>query len=889
MATTLTGAEVIARGTNIAANHEAGEPLHAGNAGGSSVWWKWTAPSTGIFAVNVVGATFDTLLGIYTGTTLPTLSPVASNDDISGASTGSSVRFAASTGITYYIAVDGKDGATGTFQLQVTDQFDFLPPYPFTTLAGKTGTSGSTDATGTSARFNSPSSIAIDGSGNVYVADKANHTIRKITSAGVVSTIAGLAGSSGSIDGTATSARFNSPSGIAIDGSGNLYVADTGNHTIRMIDSSGNVTTLAGTAGFPGVNDGLGSAARFNGPAALAVDPGGTIYVADTGNSSIRAIAPGGVVSTFAGVSTAIGNVDGVGSAALFYNPAGIAVDAAYNIYVADTGSHTIRKITPDRTVITFAGTAGLIGSTDGIGAAARFFNPAGVGVDPSGSIYVADTGNHLIRYLTASQRVITIAGAASTPGSTNASGLAARFNGPRSVELDAGGNLYVADTGNQLIRKTKLVAAVPAFTKQPANQIVTPGQSIAVTASGTGWPWASLQWYKDGQALQDDATFQGTNSANLAITSATAAASGAYRLAAQNASGTVNSSTVNVTVVGTTTISQAVLLGNTASFAVISSSPTNSTYQWQRLAAGTTTWVNLTDDGTYSGTMTATLMITGTNFSMNGDEFRAVVTNSGVVIDSSPAATLSLEPSDMNGDGSTDLVWQNTSTGDRSVWLMNGISLGGFGYIAGIPTDWSIVGTGDFNGDGQTDLVWENLVTGDRTVWYMNGLAIASFGYIGGIPGDWHIAAVGDFDGDGKPDLVWENSVTGDRTVWLLDGTNIKDMQYVAGIDPDWHIVGAADLDGDGHTDLVWENLVTGDRTVWYMNGADLTSMGYIANVPGEWHIAMVADMDRDGHPDLVWEDRTTGDRAIWLMNDATMVSSPYLAQVDPAWDIAP
>ncbi|HEY4300520.1 MAG TPA: MBG domain-containing protein [Candidatus Didemnitutus sp.] len=243
----------------------------------------------------------------------------------------------------------------------------------------------------------------------------------------------------------------------------------------------------------------------------------------------------------------------------------------------------------------------------------------------------------------------------------------------------------------------------------------------------------------------------------------------------------------------------------------------------------------------------------------------------------------------DFNGDGQADILWSNTATGDRAIWYMNGTAIDSFGYLAGIPIEWKIVGTADFDGDGQTDIMWEDTITGDRSIWLMDGTTILSFSYLAYVDPVWHIAAVGDFNGDGHPDVIWENTATGDRAVWFLNGTGIDSFGYIAGISTDWQIVGAADIDGDGHTDLIWENLTTGDRTVWFMNGASLSSFGYIANIPGEWHIAMEADFDGDGHPDLLWEDTTTGDRAIWLMNGTTQMSAPYLALVDPVWRIAP
>jgi glucose/arabinose dehydrogenase len=245
--------------------------------------------------------------------------------------------------------------------------------------------------------------------------------------------------------------------------------------------------------------------------------------------------------------------------------------------------------------------------------------------------------------------------------------------------------------------------------------------------------------------------------------------------------------------------------------------------------------------------------------------------------------------PSDFNADGHSDILWENTATGDRAIWYLNGTDIDSFGYLAGIPTEWTIVATADFDGDGQTDILWEDTSTGDRSIWLMNGTNILNFAYLAYVDPVWHIAAVGDFNGDGNADVIWENTSTGDRAIWFLNGTGIDSFGYIAGIPTDWHVVGTGDFDGDGQTDLVWENLVTGDRTIWYMNGATLSSFGYIANIPGAWHIASVMDIDGDGHADLVWENTSTGDRAVWLMNNATQLSAPYLANVDPVWRIAP
>ena len=222
-------------------------------------------------------------------------------------------------------------------------------PYAFNTFAGNPP--GTSDGTGTAARFDGPFGLALDNAGNKYMADSNNNTIRKITADGVVTTLAGSPGAEGSTDGVGSAARFFSPKGVAADSSGNVYVADSNNYTIRKItiDSNGigTVSTLAGLAGVSGSMDGMGNEARFNFPTGVAVDAAtGIVYVADNGNDTIREITPGGVVTTLAGLAGNPGSTDGTGSAARFRGAGGVAVDDKQDVYVADSGNHEIRKIT---------------------------------------------------------------------------------------------------------------------------------------------------------------------------------------------------------------------------------------------------------------------------------------------------------------------------------------------------------------------------------------------------------------------------------------------------------------------------------------------------------------------------------------------------------------
>lgn len=362
-------------------------------------------------------------------------------------------------------------------------------------LAGSADGVGSADGTGTEATFNHPAGIAVDGNGTVYVADAGNDTIRRITSAGVVTTIAGNPTTSGSADGSGAAARFNltlsvsgfvAPAGgLAADASGNLVVADAGNHTIRRITSAGAVTTLAGLAGSVGSTDGVGTAARFASPMGVAIAGDGTVYVADTGNHVIRRIATDGTVTTHAGRAGVHGTANGSSTAARFFLPSGVAVDGTGNVYVSDSGNHTVRRIATDGTVTTVAGQAGTAGSADGTGTAATFRNPGGLAIDGAGNLFVADS-SHTVRRIDTAGVVTTIAGsAADGAGSLDAVGPAARFNGPFAAAVDPSGNVFVADQDNHVVRKIGAGNTVSTLAGRAGRTGSADGLSTAATMTG--------------------------------------------------------------------------------------------------------------------------------------------------------------------------------------------------------------------------------------------------------------------------------------------------------------------------------------------------------------------------------------------------------------------
>lgn len=312
-----------------------------------------------------------------------------------------------------------------------------------TTFAGTTN--GYLDGTGTAAQFSNPRGMTIDASGNLYVTDFNSYRIRKITPSGVVTTIAGN-GNNISMDGTGTAAQVT-PNSITIDNAGNLYFTEAFyNHKIRKITLSGVVTTIAGSA--QGFSDGTGTSAQFYNPRGIVVDNSGNLYVADSGNHKIRKITPAGVVTTVAGSTN--GYADGTGTSAQFSFPFDLTMDKAGNLFVADSNNHKIRKITPAGVVTTVAGSSQ--GFADGTALTSQFSNPSNVKFDSFGNLFISDVSNNRIRKMNASGNVTTLTG--SNQGFVSGAIGIAQFYAPRSLVFDTAGNLFVVDSENHNIRK---------------------------------------------------------------------------------------------------------------------------------------------------------------------------------------------------------------------------------------------------------------------------------------------------------------------------------------------------------------------------------------------------------------------------------------------------
>lgn len=362
------------------------------------------------------------------------------------------------------------------------------PTGTITTIAGDVDTEGSLNAAGVQARFRKPGALALDSAGTIFVADTGNHVIRKIAVNGVVSTIAGAAGLTGSDDGVGTSARFNEPTGIVVDGAGNIFVADTNNFTIRKISAQGKVTTVAGKAAYYGTDDGTGENARFGFPKVLAFDRDGNLLVGDryirkvTSAGVVTTVAPtmavfagplgiavdsgGGIffsseqaiykvnatgVTRVAGANETYNMVDGESNNARIAAPWGLALDNFGNSFFAELS--TIRKVTPTGSVLTLAG-GNNVGSKDGVGSQATFDYPRAVAIGGA-DLFVADTENDMIRKVTAAGEVTTIAGqAGQNVGSKDGAVAVARFRLPWGIAAEATGTIFVAD--GQTIRRIK-------------------------------------------------------------------------------------------------------------------------------------------------------------------------------------------------------------------------------------------------------------------------------------------------------------------------------------------------------------------------------------------------------------------------------------------------
>ena len=441
-----------------------------------------------------------------------------------------------------------------------------------------------------------------------------------------------------------------------------------------------------------------------------------------------------------------------------------------------------------------------------------------------------------------------------------------------------------LSDNGTAIWGSKVAINTLPAILTQPASRTVSAGTSVTFTVLASGDPVPTYQWKKN------DVDVTGATDKVYTIAVVQAGDAGAYTVVATNIVNFATSNPAILTVnpanvapaITLQPVSQTVTAGRPVTFTATASGMPTPTFQWQKNS------VNI--NGATSSSYTIASVLAG-----DGATYRVVATNA---VSSTPSngamLTVNAAAGDFNGDGKADLLWQNTATGERLVWLMNGTAFGSSVSLGVVPPGWSIAGSGDFNGDAKNDFLWQDKATGERRIWLMDGTTFSSSVSLGIVPLEWSIAGSGDFNGDGKADILWQNRATGERCIWLMNGTAFGSSVALGVVPTEWSIAGSGDYNGDGKADLLWQNRATGERLVWLMNGTAFGSSVALGVVPSEWMLggpafnAAAPDFNSDGKSDLVWQNTTTGERSLWLMAGTAYGSSAFLGVIPVEWSMA-
>lgn len=455
-------------------------------------------------ATNSAGSITSAAVDLAVLLPLTSRSITVGRETVFAAGAGASFQWQVSTdgGTTWSNLAEGspyRGTATGNLAVTAADTSLNGRTYRYVaTVAAATAISNAARLAVYVATFANPVALASDSSGTLFVADAQRNIIARVDTNGTATTLAGTNGRAGSADGVRGSAEFNQPRGVALASDGSLYITDSGNGTVRKLTSTGVVSTLAGSPGNRGSRDGTGTSALFSSPTGIAVSADGSVFVSDTLNHTIRRISSAGAVTTYAGEAGQAGAANGQGTRARFRGPTGLAADAAGNLYVADTLNHLIRKIAPDGTVSTVAGLEGVTGINDGTTATALFNQPTGLAVDTSGVLIVADSANATVRVIAPNGVVSTIAGLPGVSGFRDGTSVESSLNLPKAVAVDRSSNVYVADEGNSALRKitsngavstvsTSDLVAAPVDPAPTTTTTTSTSPSVAAAGGGSG------------------------------------------------------------------------------------------------------------------------------------------------------------------------------------------------------------------------------------------------------------------------------------------------------------------------------------------------------------------------------------------------------------------
>ncbi|HEX4996877.1 MAG TPA: FG-GAP-like repeat-containing protein, partial [Terriglobia bacterium] len=738
------------------------------------------------------------------------------------------------------------------------------------TVAGS-GAHGSSGDNGPAveAAFESVFGLAVDGSGNIYIADTFNDRVRKVTPDGMISTVAGSSGTGNIL------VELRDPYDVAVDGSGNLYILDSSFYCIRKVSPGGTVSTFAGSPpysfGFSG-DGGPATAARISFAWGLAADSSGDLYIADSNNNRVRKVS-GGIITTVAG--SGISGFQGDGgpaTAAKLDYPAGPATDGAGNLYFADSNNNRVRKVSPGGVISTVAGTGDHGFSGDG-GAAisARLANPLGVAVDGVGNLYIVEI-NDRIRKVSPDGVITTVAGTGEIGfnGDGQAATSAQLFH-PNGVAVDASGNLYIADTYNHRIRKVTTSGII--------STVAGTGDSGFGGDEGPGAA-AQLQW---PSAVAVD------RSGNVYIADV-----GNHRIRKVSPEGIISTFAGTGTpgfsgdggpaTLAELTTPSGVAVDSSGILYIAANGRIRKVFDGtiSTVAGGN---VGLIEDGVPAqsasiGPEGVAVDALGNLFIAESEDHRIRKITMGLPTAFEPST---LARGDFDGDGRSDILWQR-SDGSVALWLMDGSIPSGSGPLMGGFTGWNTRKIADFNGDGKSDILWQH-TDGSTILTLMDGLTVigATSALVDPTSG-WVVRDVGDFNGDGRTDIVWQH-IDGSSALWLMNGVDAMGASGLIGPGTDWSVRHVGDFNGDGKADLLWRH-ADGSATIWLMDGGSPISAAGLTGPGTDWSVRHVGDFNGDGKSDLLWR-HADGSAAIWLMDGGSPISAAGLIGPDTGWSV--
>jgi hypothetical protein len=753
-------------------------------------------------------------------------------------------------------------------------------------VTGGSGGSGGDGGPAASALLTRPASVAVDAAANVFIAEPSMNRIRKITPEGIITLYAGVgtAGFSGD-GGSATTAELNSPRGLSVDASGNLYVADTLNQRIRKITPAGVISTVAGNGARSFAGDGGNAlSASLADPKSTAVGADGTLYIADTANNRVRKVAANGVISTIAGNGSTGPSILGLDALqAPLDTPTAVAIGPGGVLYVSMNGNYQYMTVQIASGTIQLAvGTITTAQGADGTFASQTGGSSDALAFDVAGNLYFLARNAHAVRKVTMQKPPAPIAVVATvdmTPNQVrvNFTLPAAHGGYPNTNWTVTCGTVSVVVTSSPAIVNLPNSSPV-SCTVTGQNAMGTGPASLVSNTVAPGVPGAPVIGTATpgiGNAMVEFTP--PANDGGSPITSYTATC-GAMSI----------TDVMSPIVVEPLPAGQAVTCTVRATNSRGTGPASAASNAVTPLAMRGITHFDVQGDN-----RSDVIWYHSGVFGVIGMNANGLALEPYYIVDIQSDANWQIVGlGDLNGDRRSDLVWYNTTTGELYGLLLNGASLIGEGRLAlEANLNWKPEQIADLDGDGKADVVWKNQATGDVFVMLMNGLAQRGGQVVYGEPNlNWKIVASGDMNGDGKADLLWRNVATGDIFSMLMDGFTVLQGGVIY-TEPNlnWKIVGLADYNADGKSDVLWQNVATGEVFQMQMNGTVSIGGAVIYTEPNtEWKIAALGDYNGDGKADILWQNTVTGQVYMILMDGFTPLSAAFVyTEPDTQWKI--